>query len=182
MVSEDVIREIKSRIDLGKTEPSILSDAVGNAIQQVKQISRKLRPAMLERVGLGRALRSMIEEVEDATKMDIQFEINDIDVSLPDDISISVYRLVQEALNNVVAHSDASEATVRIVVGPYDLRLEIRDDGRGFDWEQVSNGKTKGSGVNAMSERVSLLNGGFECETARGKGTTIKATIPISRT
>ncbi|MGI9242936.1 MAG: triple tyrosine motif-containing protein [Verrucomicrobiales bacterium] len=175
---------IKSRIDLGNTEASALSGSMGNAIQRVKQLSRELRPALLERVGLAAALQAMTNEVSDATGIPIASEIggiDEIDPYISDETKISIYRLVQECFNNIVAHSDASEARLSVHRDRATIVVKVEDDGRGFDSAEVLKRRVPSLGYRGMKERVSLIGGSFHCQTAPGSGTVIRAVFPVPR-
>jgi ligand-binding sensor domain-containing protein/two-component sensor histidine kinase len=172
---------IKSRLDLGNFDAPVLAESVKDAIQQVKQISRELRPALLERIGLASALEAMIHQVSDATGLPIEHEIGEIDGLLSSDAEISIYRFVQEAFNNIVAHSDASEARLSLRPASDKLILQIEDDGRGFEPAKVIKSKTAGLGYRGMSERAALLGGSFDCVSSPGNGTIIRAEFPYQK-
>jgi signal transduction histidine kinase len=93
---------------------------------------------------------------------------------LPDETRICIYRLVQEALNNAATHSAARNARVSVVQTPDKLRVEITDDGRGFDPLRV-----RGMGLLGMEERVKRLGGMLSIESRAGQGTSVKAELPL---
>nr|WP_226895371.1 sensor histidine kinase [Luteolibacter marinus] len=172
---------IKSRLDIGNFEPAALSGSVAGAIQQVKQMSRELRPALIDRVGLRAALAAKLEEVSDATGLPIEADLGEIDGLLDDESSLSLYRLVQEALNNIVAHSDASEARISAQATRETLEFRIQDDGRGFNPDKLPPSKAGGLGLRGMAERVNHLRGRFDCQSAPGEGTVLRIQIPLHR-
>ena len=93
---------------------------------------------------------------------------------LPDEIKICVYRLVQEALNNAAAHASAKNARVSVVQTADKLRVEINDDGQGFDSQRV-----RGLGLLGMEERVKRLGGVLMIESRTGRGTSVTAELPL---
>lgn len=179
---------IKSRLDMGiKKEQGeqksldlleVLSRSMADAIQQVKQLSRGLRPALIESLGLKSALQAMLHEVSDATGIPIEVNIGEIDDWVSDDTKINLYRIVQEGVNNVVAHSDASEVWVSLLAEGHFICLSIKDDGRG-----ISDGGNptlgKGMGLKLISERAILLGGKFEVQSKPGEGTCLRINVPI---
>jgi signal transduction histidine kinase len=105
-----------------------------------------------------------------------------VDALLPDESEVSVYRILQEALSNVVKHADASQ--VRVAVGLEDraMRVVVEDDGRGFDADRLLDAAdaSRGLGLTGFQERVKLLDGRFECRSAPGEGTRLTFEISVT--
>jgi len=166
-----------------KTESKLeqVADSVGAALEEARAISHRLRPFQLERLGLTAAIRSMIRQTSESTKIPIKARIESVDALLPADSEVMIYRILQEALSNVVKHADASE--VQIVTGrnSHHLRMVVQDDGRGFDAGRVLNGENgaRGLGLSGFEERTHLLGGHFHCRSSPGQGTTLTFEIPI---
>jgi signal transduction histidine kinase len=123
--------------------------------------------------GLGR-LDSLVEQVR-ATGLDVSLQVEGAPRPLPASVDLSAFRIVQEALTNVIKHADAEHAKVRVRFGE-ELLLEIRDDGRG---SANGNGHGAGSGLIGMRERVALLGGSVETGNAAGGGFLVSAQIPV---
>ncbi|HVY60613.1 MAG TPA: ATP-binding protein, partial [Planctomycetota bacterium] len=105
--------------------------------------------------------------------------------ALPPEVEINVYRIIQEALSNVVKHAKASVANIRLRVRPRRLEVSIVDDGQGFDPKRVERGHAeelgmeRGMGLLTMGERAHLLGGELRVRSQEGRGTTIEASVPL---
>jgi signal transduction histidine kinase len=106
--------------------------------------------------------------------MEVAVESENVSDDLPDEYKICVYRLVQEALNNAVRHSQARNATVRVTSNGDGIAVEVKDDGRGFD-----PARTRGLGILGMEERVKRLGGTLAVKSAPGQGTMVTAELPL---
>jgi len=155
--------------------------AVHRAIEEVRQISADLHPHMLERLGLTRTIGSMIRRVADNACLKIVATVEPVDGLLPPGEEINLYRIVQEALNNVVKHSDASQCIVHMVRTGSQIHLTVQDDGRGFVPE-ATNSDTAGLGLVNMAERVRMLHGDMEIRSTPGSGTTLQFHFPLTST
>ncbi len=143
--------------------------------EQITELSRlinDLRPASLERLGLPGALEALAEESANRGDLEIATEI-DLRGELAGDTERAIYRLVQEALNNVVKHAAAKSAEVRVATGKGAIEVEVRDDGEGFD-----PALGPGRGLLGMRERVELLGGTIAIDSRPGEGATVSATLP----
>jgi len=146
-------------------------------IDEVRRISNNLMPSVLEVFSIPIAFRNLFSETEEHSGLRINFEaIGNFD-DLNKKIKTYIYRLVQEALNNIVKHAEAHEVMVCLTREPDKLTLVIRDDGKGFANESI--GMDGGNGIHNMRERASLLQGRIEIQSAPLKGTTITLTVPI---
>jgi signal transduction histidine kinase len=160
---EDRIR-IKERLDNMK---SVAELAVG----AVRDIALLLRPSMLDDLA---ALEWQGREVSRRSEKEVSVESENVSEVLPDEYKICVYRLVQEALNNAVRHARARNAKVRVAQNQNRIAVEIGDDGRGFQPERA-----RGLGIMGMEERVKRLGGTLTVDSAPGRGTAIKADLPL---
>lgn len=154
-----------------------IRESVTDALSEVRVISQNLRPLHLERLGLTSTLEEMIEQLDAASEIEINYDIEQIDGSLTPENEINLYRIVQESLNNVVKHSEASKASVNAFIENGRLVLTIRDNGRGFDPEKVAD--RHGLGLNGITERARILGGTLSIDSEIGKGTTILVNIPV---
>jgi signal transduction histidine kinase/ligand-binding sensor domain-containing protein len=148
------------------------------AIQETREISYNLRPFQLDRLGLTKAIEVMIRSVARSTAIEISSQIDDIDDRFPEELRINFYRIVQEALNNVVKHAAATEVEVRIQRSSERAVLTIRDNGRGFP----STGRDAplghgGFGLTGMAERAKLLGGELQLQSEPGRGTLVTVAI-----
>ena len=134
------------------------------------------RPQLLDRLGLTKAVNAMLKKV--AGVIEIDSRIDNIDNVFSENDEISIYRIVQESLNNVIKHSNASDAAIRIERTDKIVSIVISDNGRGFNAEALS-AERLGFGLTGLSERAHLLKGVLAIESRPGNGTLIKLSIPI---
>ena len=147
---------------------------VASALDDVRRLTVELRPPALDDFGLEAALERLTSVVAERSGLDIQLSVA-AGLSLPAECETAVYRIVQEALTNIVKHAAARSVSVVIATGSGAVRAVIEDDGVGFRVERVRDGAL---GLVGMRERVGLLGGRFEVESAPGSGTTIVAELP----
>jgi signal transduction histidine kinase len=149
-----------------------------SAIAEVREISYDLRPYLLDRLGLTKALQSMIENTGKASPTKFEATIDDIDDLFTPEFQIGFYRITQECLNNILKHAEASQAKVIVRRGGARIRLTVSDNGKGFATGGTYTEARKGGfGLMSISERVQLLAGRLEIESAPGQGATINIDI-----
>lgn len=163
---------------------SEISQTVSQTIEEVREISHNLRPYQLDRLGLTKAVKAVVKKVADSGALKIQSELAPIDGLFPPEGEINFYRIVQESLNNVLKHSGASTARIDIARTNGTLTMSIEDDGTGFDYRAVTSDPEhpRGFGLTGLSERVRILGGRFQCDSAPGKGTRLTFEIPVPET
>ncbi|HBX50836.1 MAG: hypothetical protein A2275_08650 [Bacteroidetes bacterium RIFOXYA12_FULL_35_11] len=163
-----------------ESEQKILMESISkemeNIIDEIHVISHDLVPSMLYDIGLEPSLRNLIKGISQHTIININFTSYKYNEELSIDEKLSVYRIVQEALNNIVNHSVAHEANIQILKNPDFVTLIIQDDGIGFD---VENKNKIGKGLSNIYERATALHANIEIKSQTGKGTTITMKIPI---
>jgi signal transduction histidine kinase len=144
-------------------------------VQTVRNIALLLRPSMLDDLGLIAALEWQGREVSRRSEMEVEIQSGNGAEKIPDEYSICIYRLVQEALNNAARHSSAKNARVTVEQTANKILVCVFDDGRGFDPQRV-----RGLGILGMEERVRRLGGMFTIDSKPGGGTTLRAEFPLS--
>lgn len=150
-------------------------DVLDGALEEIRRVVHRLAPVVLDDVGLAAALRRQCEDAEDRSDVLVYPEIK-VPSNVGSALEITCYRIVQESLTNITRHAEASEIHVRVGGDAKRLIIEIEDDGKGFD---VDEALAKGRrGLRGMRERVELLAGSFELETAPGKGTRLRVELP----
>ena len=155
-----------------------ISTTAVQALNEVREIIYDLRPYQIETIGLSRTIKSMVEQVAASSGIDFKVECDDIDNLLSPEDEVTFYRMIQECVSNVVKHSQAQRAAVRIKRRADGIEAEISDNGRGFVTEtQPQPDKAGGFGLKGVSERVRMLGGTHEVQSSLGKGTTIVITI-----
>lgn len=151
-----------------------LVDESSQAIEEVRRVSMDLRPVFLERRGLLDACQWYARRLADRTDTRIVV-VGDPTPALPEMLLVHLYRIFQEALQNVIVHAQASEVEVRLSSSDNRVTLAIRDDGRGFDPAVAP----RGVGLASMAERVELLGGNMAIDSRPGQGTRLRFQFPV---
>ncbi len=158
-----------------------ISGATSQAIEEVRRITHGLRPYQLDRLGLTQAIRATVTRASENSSILFASRIEDLDGLFEKDAEIHFYRIVQEAVTNVVKHSQATEAAVVIKKRPTDVSLSIRDNGRGFNPQQpYPQTLDLGYGLSGIAERVRILGGALTIQSRPGEGTTLTVEVPFS--
>jgi signal transduction histidine kinase len=147
--------------------------------KQLRRLSHELRPTILDDLGLLPALDFVSQGVAQRSGIEITVS-GPRDRRLPVPVETALYRIVQEALNNVCRHSQARRVEVRVHTGVHEVRCSIRDDGLGFDPAAVEAGTgATGLGLLGIKERVNALAGQLAIQSSPGRGTELSITIPL---
>ncbi len=152
---------------------------IGEALEGVRRFARGLRPPALDELGLVPAIESHVRALQESTGVQVQVEADDVDGLLSPQEELAVYRIVQEALSNVVRHAGARGAWVRIAREPGCLATTVRDDGHGFSPARVLADRA-GLGLFGMHERAAYLGGRVEVQSEPGAGTTVRVEVPVA--
>jgi signal transduction histidine kinase len=153
-----------------------LRELVVGTLQDVRRLAVQLRPKALDDFGLAPALERLAQTFSEATDLQVEVEAQLGGERLPPEVETTLYRIVQEALTNIVKHAQASQVSILLVRRPAMATLVIEDDGKGFDTEDV---RAEGLGLVGIRERVELHDGRLTVESAPGSGTTIVAEVPL---
>ncbi len=152
-------------------------ELVRDLSSRVRDLSLRLRPTMLDDLGLVPALLWLFERYTAPTGVRVSFEHDGAGRRFPADVETAAYRIVQEALTNVARHARAAEAVVRLWADAAALGVQVEDEGSGFDPASVPPGAT--GGLSGMQERVTLLGGRLEIASRPGGGTRLTAELPL---
>jgi signal transduction histidine kinase len=155
-----------------------------NALGELRNIISDLRPPQLDELGLAAALHWYVQSYAQRRHIAAQFTCTGDDSRLPPDYRTVLFRIAQEALTNTAKHADASEATVTLDITDDCVKLEVADNGVGFNpalLNRLANQTAAGWGVIGMRERALLLDGRCEIETAPGAGTRVRVEAPLQR-
>jgi signal transduction histidine kinase len=144
-------------------------------VAEVRDMSLLLRPSMLDDLGLIPAVQWQAREISRTSNISVQVNAGTVSENLPDEHRTCIYRIVQEALRNVVRHASAKNVHIRLNQTVDELILTIQDDGQGFVPD-----REKGLGLLGMEERVTHLRGSFRIESTPGVGTSIRVELPFS--
>jgi signal transduction histidine kinase len=159
-------------------------DLIAHAIDGVRRLAFNLGPAILEKAGLVATVRRYAGQFTRRTGINVQFHI-DVPVKLPSIYEVTLYRVLQGALSNVVAHSKAGNVEVNLGVQNRHLWMSVEDNGNGFDIKKTLNDPSQAFGLVAIRQRVELLGGSLRMESwlkrlgKRGSGTRIEIQIPL---
>jgi two-component system, NarL family, sensor histidine kinase UhpB len=169
------------RIERMGAAPALLADAqtsADTALHSVRDLSRLLHPSALDDLGLVAALESLVADFRRRHQIAIEFVHEGPDRRLHAETERAVYRIVQEALTNIARHSEATGGTVRLALDSETARVQIEDNGIGFDVADVERpGKRRGLGLLSIRERVTGLRGQVRIESAPG-GSRIEVELP----
>jgi two-component system NarL family sensor kinase len=152
---------------------------LNGAIQEVRRISRDLRPGVLDDLGLGPALQGLAEDFGRRTGIAVEFETNPFRNRLDKEAKIALYRIAQEALTNIERHSGASRVRVLVRGTRNGALMRIEDNGRGMP-QGGKGAEARGLGLRNMAERMEQLDGTLRILPARDGGTLIEATVPLT--
>lgn len=156
-----------------------VSEIISDTLKDVREISYSLHPYQIERLGLSKAIKSIIDRVSKSTEINFTSNIDAIDKLLPSDFEIGLYRIIQECTSNIVKHSRATEVLLNISKGENDISILISDNGVGFNPEKVkANSHQHGFGLAGMSERIKIFKGKFNIQSSPSEGTTTNISIP----
>ncbi|MEX2500875.1 MAG: sensor histidine kinase [Trueperaceae bacterium] len=160
-------------------DPSVRSDlkALASAtLADVRRIAKDLRPAVLDELGLDAAVRRYARDVRDRFGLEVEVAVQV--PAVPTGLATTLYRVVQEALTNVVRHAGARSASVVVTRSGGAVELVIEDDGRGFDVASAS--RSNSIGLVGMRERIELAGGSLHLESLAGRGTSVHARVPVA--
>lgn len=153
--------------------------AAARSIEEVREIAHNLRPYHLDEIGLADAVAAMVERVAEASSIHFTMEMDSLDDRLSPEVEINLYRVIQECLNNIVKHAQATAVALSIRRNAQSLVVVIKDNGRGFDLAHVLSRKDRGFGLAGLAERVRLLGGKETIQSEPNLGTTITITLNL---
>ena len=167
----DLPAEIRGRIGL-------LQEQTSGIARDIQTLSHELHSSKLEYLGIAAAMRGFCREFGRQQNVAIDFKAQGLPGDLPRDISLSHFRVLQEALHNSAKHSEARHVEVVLRGTPEQLHLTVSDAGRGFDLEAAR--QSRGIGLVSMQERIKILHGTFSIDSRPGHGTTVRAAVPLN--
>ncbi|MCL5030905.1 MAG: sensor histidine kinase [Bacteroidetes bacterium] len=173
---EDICNDDSRRDHLSE-----ISSLSSQAIKEVRQITHNLRPYQLDRVGLTKALQSLIERLQSSSEIKFKMFVDNIDNLFPSESEINIYRIVQEGINNIMKHSEAASAVLMISKEESNVCITVEDNGKGFLQNQTGNVKSEnvGFGLSGINERAQILGAVIEINSKPGKGTILKLNLPV---
>ncbi|MDF9409847.1 GAF domain-containing sensor histidine kinase [Pelotomaculum isophthalicicum JI] len=165
--------------DPNKNELIKIQGLLGQQIQEIRRIVYNLRPVMLDTYGLGPALQALVRTLQEESQIDFELVMENQILSLPANVELTLYRIVQELLANIIKHSQATRVQVTLVNGEDNTVLVVKDNGTGFNLTPPSRDDPYGNlGLANIRERLTLLGGTFKIESQLGWGTTVTVQVP----
>jgi signal transduction histidine kinase len=151
-------------------------------IDDLRGLAAGLRPTTLDNLGLAAALRSYSESRLSEENVEIIFAASGVEARLPSLLEIGLYRVAQEAIDNVASHAEAKTIGITLKSDGQDLTLIVEDDGKGFEAAEVlaDPDAARGLGILSMRERIAHLGGTFSIESTPSQGTRVRAEVPLS--
>ena len=175
---EDALGQISKDLTAsGVKSLNNLIPLIQNTVEEVRRITMDLRPSTLDDLGILATIGWFCRELQETySRVEVKREITVQETEVPEPLKIVIYRVLQEALNNVVKHSGADRVTISLDKKNNTIQLVIKDNGCGFDLDEALSvdSSGRGFGLASMRERIDLSGGHFSIETGRGKGTAVK--------
>ena len=168
----------------GLKELEDLKQSVKRALKEVRDIIFDLRPMALDDLGLNETISETVKMIMHETGIELDIKMKPVHKEIEPIIQVAVYRIIQEAFNNIKKHARASHAQIKLDYGTKYLMLVISDDGIGFDVEEtLINARNKGIsyGLIGIEDRVNQLRGSLKIQSEKGKGTTYTIKLPVNR-
>ena len=175
-----ILRQIPPSASSVRTDIKRLRVRVQDLSDEVRQVSHRLHPAVLDHLSLVPALKSLCSEFHAYRNLDVVFLCDGPIGEIPFNVAVSLYRIAQEALSNTVKHANATEVAVSLNLSNGEVVLSITDDGDGFD--TVNAKHNPGLGVISMKERARIAGGRFSIESRLGAGTRVEIIVPVQKT
>ena len=151
---------------------------LNTASQDIRKISHALMPSALERLGLIDATEQFCTQMQQSANIEIDFQHYNLETRLPQKMELLMYRMIQELLNNIIKYASAKEVLVQLSKNEKNISLTVEDDGIGFDISTIKN--KDGIGLMSMQNRIHLLGGKMDIDSAINKGTSINIELPVS--
>lgn len=175
-----LLTAVRLRIDVmpfENGERKELVDMINETIGEVKRISYNVMPGSLVDFGLEAALKGLCDNTAKYSKLKFDFRyVRESDHKLNFDVTVAVYRIVQEGINNILKHAGATEVDLHIIDNKHEIYVLLKDNGKGFNKSGTNN---TGLGLRSMTERAKLLRGSVDIHSEPGEGTTVEARIPF---
>jgi signal transduction histidine kinase len=154
-----------------------IGEQIGASINELRSLAQSLRPPSLDMIGVSAALKSYARNLSSSSGLQIDVTADGIDNALPNEVELTLYRLIQEALQNVAQHAQTRRAVVNVERAGDRIVATVADDGRGFDVQRAMDAGSLG--LFGMHERAMYVGGKVEIESAPGRGTIVRVIVPI---
>ena len=182
------LRGLSTTIKLGNTDQAVttlrnLETLNATSLTELQRLISDLRPSHLDDLGLSAAIRWYAGNLQERTGLNMKVEVDGHEKPITPAAKTATFRIVQEALNNIIKHAEAKNVTISLIFDAINVRVRIKDDGRGFNVhaKKSQGGSRPSLGLVGMQERASLLNGAFFVASIPGQGTMVDVTIPYNQ-
>jgi signal transduction histidine kinase len=161
-----------------------LETLTADSLKELQRLMTDLRPSHLDDLGLSAALRWYSSKIQEHSSLQIRVDIHGEECELDDAMNITIFRIIQECLNNIIKHSEATHVNIHLHFEEKGVRISVFDNGIGFDRDQVQQRYTSrpSLGLAGMEERAALLSGTVSIQSRPGYGTEVEALFPYHRT
>lgn len=179
-------RLVDTRPDEAKAGLQELRRQIRTCLADVRQIIFDMRPMSLDDLGLVPALRQLVSKLEERKILKTDFQVNGKERALEKHVEVTLFRIIQEGLNNIHRHAGVSEGRLRLLFSQNDLSILISDEGRGFDMEEIEEMRKTGTGnghfgILGMEERAKLIGATLNVISVQGEGTKIHVKLPYPK-
>jgi len=161
-----------------------LESLTADSLKELQHLMTDLRPSHLDDLGLSAALRWYANRIHEHSDINVRVDIQGEELDLDDAIKITIFRIIQESLNNIIKHAQADNVNIHMHFGEKNIRINIWDNGVGFDLDQIKQRRAArpSLGLAGMEERAALLGGSVIVQSRPGYGTEVEAVIPRRKT
>ena len=169
-------------LDQARAELSGLKTAINTTLQDTRRFIFDLRPMILDDLGLVPTLRRYVQQFSEKNNLEVNLMVQGIDSRLPTHYEVAIFRFIQEALNNVSKHANATQARVLLETSTGSIHVSVEDDGSGFHISEVlaDQSSRRNMGIATLRQQAeTLLRGEFGIESAVGRGTRVAAVVPL---
>jgi signal transduction histidine kinase len=160
-----------------------LETLTADSLKELQRVMTDLRPSHLDDLGLSAALRWYATRIQEHSSLHIRVDIHGEECDLDDAMKLTIFRIIQESLNNIIKHAQATHVNIHVHYDEKNVRISVFDNGIGFDRDQVQQRRTNrpSLGLAGMEERAALLGGTLTVQSRPGYGTEVEALIPYHR-
>ena len=154
-----------------------------HAGNEIVKLMKELRPTLLDELGMPAAIHRYAKDTLQAQGINVSAEFRGTDQRFPPEVEVTLFRVAQGAIGNILEHSGAKNASIKLECNASECLLRIEDDGKGFNVSKITrvDPSGRGAGVFTMKERVSLLGGTCRIESRLGQGAKVVARVPLAR-
>lgn len=160
----------------GKLESSV--DLLGTSLQEIRSLCSNLNTSNLKNNGLIKTVEQQVEQLSKPGQFEVDFSVRGQTVYMDEKKELILFRIIQEAFNNIIKHSGANKIGIQLAYCKQDMEIIITDNGKGFDVKKFLQGQAGSSGIQNIVSRSSLINASQKILSEPGKGTTIRITTP----